>query len=92
MDRDCKTCAYSSPGQGISNGCTAWECEYINRREAIEAYKAEKIYPCDRKKCENCNPDCFLTRDKTHAGKPNSVIIIDGKEEKHGNNESGKTD
>lgn len=38
-NRDCKTCAYSSPGQGTSNGCTAWECEYINKREAIEAWK-----------------------------------------------------
>ena len=40
MDRDCKTCAYSSPVGGIGNGCTAWKCEYINRQEAIKVYKA----------------------------------------------------
>lgn len=38
-NRDCKTCAYSSPGEGIGNGCTAWMCEYINKWEAIEAWK-----------------------------------------------------
>ena len=39
-NRDCKTCAYSSPGEGVGNGCTAWKCEYINRQEAIKVYKA----------------------------------------------------
>ena len=34
MDRDCKKCAYSSP-----NGCTAWDCEFIPREEAIAAWK-----------------------------------------------------
>lgn len=33
-ERDCKTCAYRS-----IDGCTAWECEYINRREAIAVWK-----------------------------------------------------
>ena len=91
-NRDCKTCAYSSPGEGIGNGCTAWKCEYINKREAIEVWKAEKLYLCDGKKCEVCNPDCFLTRDRAHACKTKCVVIIDGKEERHGNNESGETD
>ena len=43
-----------------------------------DADEVETLYCCDRKKCENCNSDCFLTRDKSHAGKPTSVIIIDG--------------
>lgn len=39
-DRDCRTCVYArTPDDMYDNGCTAWECEYINRREAIEAYK-----------------------------------------------------
>lgn len=42
VDRDCKTCAYSSPYEGIGNGCITWACEYINKREAIEAYKIIK--------------------------------------------------
>lgn len=43
MDRDCRTCVYArTPDDIYSNGCTAWECEYINRKEAIEIYKAYK--------------------------------------------------
>lgn len=38
-DRDCKTCVYArTPDNPYDNGCTAWECEYINRRDAIRAY------------------------------------------------------
>lgn len=37
MDRDCATCVYKT-----ATGCSAWECEYINRQDAIEAYKREK--------------------------------------------------
>ena len=39
MDRDCKTCVWSSPWEGESNGCVTWSCEYINKREAAEAWK-----------------------------------------------------
>ena len=43
MERDCKTCAYSSPFGGANdNGCTAWGCEYINKNEAIQAWKEKK--------------------------------------------------
>ena len=34
MDRDCDNCVRCG-----RNGCTAWGCEYINRKEAIEAWK-----------------------------------------------------
>ena len=41
--RDCETCAHAQPfGGEIDNRCDAWECEYINRKEAIEAYKAKR--------------------------------------------------
>lgn len=33
-DRNCNACARYSP-----EGCTAWGCEFIDRSEAIEAYK-----------------------------------------------------
>ena len=39
MDRDCKTCVWSSPWEGESNGCVTWSCEYINKREAAEAWR-----------------------------------------------------
>lgn len=48
MDRDCKNCAYSSPTDGIGNGCTAWNCEFIPRKEAIKAYK-EKMEKMEKK-------------------------------------------
>ena len=37
--RDCETCIYARPYGGENdNRCSAWSCEYINRKEAIEAY------------------------------------------------------
>lgn len=42
--RDCENCAHAHPFGGENdNRCDAWECEYINRQEAIEAYKARKV-------------------------------------------------
>ena len=34
-DRDCKNCVRNKPDVG----CTSWDCDYINRKEAIEAWK-----------------------------------------------------
>lgn len=39
--RDCKTCIHSEIGHGEGNGCTAWTCEYINKKEALKAYKEQ---------------------------------------------------
>ena len=42
-ERDCETCAHAHPYGGENdNRCDAWECDYINRKEAIEAYKAKR--------------------------------------------------
>ncbi len=39
-ERDCKTCVYASPFGGENdNRCSAWDCEYINKQDAIKAYK-----------------------------------------------------
>ena len=35
-ERDCKTCVFNSYAH---HGCVSWDCEYINRREAVKAYK-----------------------------------------------------
>ena len=43
-DRDCDTCAYQT-----RYGCSSWDCNYINRHEAIEAYKRQKAMEDDRK-------------------------------------------
>ncbi len=41
--RDCESCVYARPYGGENdNRCSAWSCEYINRKEAIEIYKAYK--------------------------------------------------
>jgi len=45
--RDCDTCVYRT-----ADGCSTWKCEYINRTEAILAYKANnEILRC--KDCKN---------------------------------------
>lgn len=50
-DRDCKGCIYSN-FNGNDNGCTKWECEFIPRSEAIEAWKSlESGVKC--KKCKH---------------------------------------
>lgn len=42
-DRDCETCVHAHPFGGENdNRCDAWDCEYINRKEAIEAYKERR--------------------------------------------------
>lgn len=41
--RDCENCVYAKPYGGENdNRCAAWECEFIDRKEAIEAYKARR--------------------------------------------------
>lgn len=37
MERDCKNCI-----RGTVDGCTSWDCDYINRGEAIKIYEAYK--------------------------------------------------
>ena len=41
-DRDCKSCIFSSYLHG---GCCSWDCEYINRREAAEAWREKYRNP-----------------------------------------------
>lgn len=49
--RDCDTCVYRT-----ADGCSTWKCEYINRTEAILAYKANnEILRC--KDCKNYDPE-----------------------------------
>ena len=39
--RDCESCVYARPYGGENdNRCSAWSCEYINRKEAIGVWKA----------------------------------------------------
>ena len=45
-ERNCENCVHAKPFGGENdNRCDAWECEYINRQEAIEAYKERKDRP-----------------------------------------------
>lgn len=43
--RDCKTCVHRVPVWDENEGiwktaeCVKWDCEYINRKEAVEAWK-----------------------------------------------------
>ena len=46
MDRDCDRCVYARPyGGEHDNRCTAWECEFIPREDAIEAWKRRTDRP-----------------------------------------------
>lgn len=39
----CESCIHAKPfGGSNDNRCGAWECEYINRKEAIAIWKAYK--------------------------------------------------
>lgn len=58
MDRDCDNCARFS-----RDGCTSWDCDYINRKEAIEAWeekhRAEQMPEyAERKDAYNKMTDC----------------------------------
>lgn len=63
MDRDCRTCIYSNFNEG-DNGCTKWECEYISRSEAIEAWKflhgqqvnEDELYTLTEEEYQNLSP------------------------------------
>lgn len=62
----------------------AVEVEYLGRpRQMVSLAKIEKIpeveavYACNRKKCENCNPDCDFTKDIEYAAATDKVFIID---------------
>ena len=47
---DCKTCIHSEIGHGEGNGCTAWTCEYIKKKEALKAYKEQM----EIVRCKDC--------------------------------------
>ena len=46
MERDCKTCIYANYKNKNDNGCTRWDCEYINKQEAIDAWKRLNVIHC----------------------------------------------
>lgn len=37
MDRDCENCARCG-----RDGCKSWDCDFVPRKEAIEAWKEKK--------------------------------------------------
>lgn len=52
-ERNCENCVHAKPFGGENdNRCDAWECDYIDRREAIEAYKARR--DIDLVRCGEC--------------------------------------
>ena len=61
--RDCETCVHARPfGGEYDNRCGLWECEYINRDEAIEAYKREgEVVRC--KDCKHGNYEFVDNKD-----------------------------
>lgn len=37
--RDCANCIRSKGATQWDNGCTSWDCDFIDRAEAIKVYK-----------------------------------------------------
>ena len=55
--RDCETCVHARPFGGENdNRCSVWECDYINRDKAIEAYRTREWIPTGLCLPEECRP------------------------------------
>lgn len=50
MERDCQNCIRSKGVTEYDNGCTSWDCDYINRTKAIKIYEAYKNIV----RCKDC--------------------------------------
>ena len=61
-DREkCESCVHAKPfGGSNDNRCGAWECEYINRAEAIKIWRANK----DIVQCKDCTHSKEWYRDR----------------------------
>ena len=42
MKRDCAKCIRSKGATQWDNGCTSWDCDFIDRAEAIKVYKGNQ--------------------------------------------------
>ena len=52
-DRDCRSCIFSS---FLHGGCCSWDCEYINRSEAAQAWR-EKQKRLEEEQKKNDDPN-----------------------------------
>lgn len=56
----CESCIHAKPfGGSDDNRCGAWECEYINRKEAIKIYKKFQWRPISEK--PETEGECLVT-------------------------------
>lgn len=48
-DRDCENCVYARPYGGENdNGCSSWDCDYMDRREATPLLRRiVKCFDCE---------------------------------------------
>lgn len=71
--RKCNLCAYKAP-----EGCIAWECEYINRIEAIDAYKATRWIPVTEQLPETDEMMLVSCRSKKGVSSVNRAYYFNG--------------
>lgn len=70
--RDCENCIYARPFGGENdNRCTAWSCEYIPRKEAIELYKSVT-------RCKDCKYAEKETEDAYWCNEWGGSAVADG--------------
>ena len=36
MERDCRSCIYANWRSEYDNGCSKWDCEYVNKKEVAK--------------------------------------------------------
>lgn len=68
--RDCETCVHARPFGGENdNRCSVWECEYINRDKAIEAYAEREWIPTSLCLPKECRPVLVAVKTKDRLPK-----------------------
>lgn len=68
--RDCEACVHARPFGGENdNRCSVWECDYINRDEAIEAYRTREWIPTSLCLPKECRPVLVAVKTKDRLPK-----------------------
>ena len=65
--RDCNNCIRCTPDRG----CTAWDCDFISRKDAIELYKSVT-------RCKDCKYAEKETEDAYWCNEWGGSVVADG--------------
>lgn len=71
--RNCTECVYKRP-----DGCSAWECNFISRPEAVEAYRRTRWIPVEERLPETDEFVLVSCRTKKGIGSVNRAYYSGG--------------